>query len=405
MTPPRPAIDVPAAGGRQDGTAAGNQTANLRSVVRISRLIISGVLVAGLAACGTDNHATPADNLASTLEPIRSEAAIPGMAAAVWRDGRLIALGATGVRKFGDPTPVTVDDQWHLGSDTKAMTATLIGLYIDRGRLHFDDRLGTLFAGDPIDPVNANVTLEQLMQHRSGMADGPPDSDSDDYLHGTPSDIRTRAVRAVLAAPPARPVGTYAYSNMGYVTLGVVLERITGKTWEDLMRSELFGKLEMDSCGFGPPGTRDTVDQPWGHTVVDDKPVPMAPGDPASDNPPALGPAGTVHCSLTDWGKFLAVHLAGARGESTMLTKDTMTRLHQPPSGGDYAAGWMVADQPWAGGRVLAHDGSNTFWYASAWIAPEKNMVLTVVANRADERATTGIGKAVTALADTYAGH
>lgn len=192
---------------------------------------------------------------------------------------------------------------------------------------------------------------------------------------------------------------------MGYVTLGVVLERITGKSWEDLMRSELFGKLGMDSCGFGPPGTRDTVDQPWGHTVVEDKPVPMAPGDPASDNPPALGPAGTVHCSLTDWGRFLAVHLAGARGETTMLTTATMDRLHQPPSGGDYAGGWMVVDQPWAGGRVLAHDGSNTFWYASAWIAPEKNLVLTVVANRADERATAGIGKAVTALTDTYAQH
>lgn len=367
------------------------------------RILLSVLTVVGLTACGTDTHDPVRVDLAGTLDPIRSEAGIPGMAAAVWRDGRLVAQGVSGVRKYGDPTPATVEDKWHIGSDTKAMTATLIGLYIDRGKLHFDDRLGTLFAGDPIDPANANVTLEQLMQHRSGIADEVPNPASEEYTSGTAAEVRTRAVRAVLAAPPARPAGEFAYSNMGYVVLGVVLQRITGTSWEELMRTELFGKLGMTSCGFGPPGTRDTVDQPWGHNVVDGTPVPMAPWEPGSDNPPAIGPAGTVHCSLADWGTFLNMHLAGARGTPTMLSQETMTRLHTPPVDGEYAAGWGVIDQPWAGGKVLSHDGSNTFWYATAWIAPQKNLVLAVVTNRADERATQGIGKAVTALTDAYA--
>src|SRR5437868_3606357 len=89
-----------------------------------------------------------ADDVSPTLDPICRKGSVPALGAAVFRGDRLIAIGICGVRKQGDPTPATVDDQWHLGSDTKAMTATLIGLYVDRGKIHFDDTIATLFAGE-----------------------------------------------------------------------------------------------------------------------------------------------------------------------------------------------------------------------------------------------------------------
>jgi CubicO group peptidase (beta-lactamase class C family) len=154
----------------------------------------------------------------------------------------------------------------------------------------------------------------------------------------------------------------------------------------------------MSSCGFGAPGNATAIDQPWGH----DGTTPVAPG-PNADNPPSLGPAGTVHCTLTDWGKFLAVHLHGARNESvSLVTQATLTALQTPPTGGDYASGWGVVQRDWAGGLALSHSGSNTLWYVTAWLAPAKNTTLAVVTNRGDDVAGVAVDSAFGPLIATY---
>src|SRR5690349_4905132 len=127
------------------------------------------------------------------------------------------------------------------------------------------------------------------------------------------------------------------------------------------MQTEIFTPLGMTSCGFGAPGTPGSVDQPHGHTAP--PPAPMDPGDPGSDNPPMLGPAATVHCSLADWGKFVAIHVPGERGEETSIPPaSAFDRLHEPWPGGDYALGWGITHRDWAGGLTLVHSGSNTMW-------------------------------------------
>ena len=97
------------------------------------------------------------------------------------------------------------------------------------------------------------------------------------------------------------------YSNSSYMIAGAVLEKVTGKPWRELIKTELFDKLGMTSCGFGAPGSKAVVDQPRGHDAGG---TPIEPG-PAADNPPGLGPAGTVHCSLLDYGKFFNVYATG----------------------------------------------------------------------------------------------
>jgi CubicO group peptidase (beta-lactamase class C family) len=128
-----------------------------------SRLLL-GVAALHVVACATAGPARgPATDISSVLEPLRVAGALPGMAAAVVKGDTLVALGAAGVRKHGDPSPVGLEDAWHLGSDTKAMTATLVGIAVD-GRLSFDATLPSLFPGAPIDPGSANVTVEALLQ-------------------------------------------------------------------------------------------------------------------------------------------------------------------------------------------------------------------------------------------------
>ena len=361
----------------------------------------------GCTGCSSNTGgAAPPTDLSSMLEPFRADAGMPGLGAAVFHGGTLLAQGATGVRKLGDATRVTTSDQWHLGSDTKAMTATLLGIYVDKGTLHFSDTLGTLFSGETIDPGFANVTLDQLLQHRGGMpAEFPANIWAQMWSAGSRPGARTAAVLALLALPPAQPPGTYVYSNAGYTVAGAALERAVGDTWEHLITSQLWGPLGMSSCGFGAPGTPRHVDEPWGHqTNADGSLTPLDPGNPQSDNPPSMGPAGTAHCALADWGKFLALHLAGARSEPTsLLSTTTLQHLQTAASGGDYAEGWLVVSRSWAGGTALTHTGSNTLWYATAWLAPEKDLALVVATNCATNAAATDVDAAFGPLITLYA--
>ncbi len=328
------------------------------------------------------SDAAASRTLAEELEAIRTEKKLPALAAAVWRDGKLVESAAVGLRKVDDPaSKVTTDDVWHLGSNTKAMTATLIGIYVDRGTLKWTDTIATLFKGWKIDPGYGKVTLDQLLRHAGGAPGAPPDELWKQlWEDGDKPDARAKFVKGILARPPAQTPGTFVYSNASYMIAGAALEKATGKRWEQLMRDELFAKLGMTSCGFGAPGRRPTgsdivVDQPWGHDLGG---TPIAPG-PAADNPPGVGPAGTVHCSLPDYGKFLALH---ATGEPAIIKPETLEHLHDAPNMG-YAGGWMVVTTP--KDSLLVHSGSNTMWYATAMVGlakePERRLSFVMASN------------------------
>ena len=161
-----------------------------------------------------------------------------------------------------------------------------------------------------------------------------------------------------------------------------------------MIRERLFEPLGMKSAGFGAPGEKKSESEPWGHSADG---TAISPG-PRADNPPAVGPAGTVHCNITDWAKFVSLHLAGEKGGSKLLKAETFKKLHTPV--GKYAMGWGVDKRDWAGksGRVLHHAGSNTMWFAVVWIAPDENFAILVMCNKADPAAQKACDQAVQAL-------
>ncbi len=349
-------------------------------------------------------HLTPRD-VSGLLKPIQERHKIPGMVAAIVEGDQVIALGAVGVRKAGSPEPVQIGDLFHLGSCTKAMTATMIATLVEERKISWETTLEKVFSPWP-DRWNAawrNVTLEQLLTHRSGA---PSDLGADGLWgklwnrKGTPTEQRMDLVEGVLSRPPLHEPGTkYLYANAGFAIAGAMAEKITGEAWEDLMRKRLFEPLGMTTAGFGAPGTPGVVDQPRGHRKGG---APVELGRDA-DNPPAIGPAGTVHCSIGDWAKFVALHLQGDRGEARLLSAKTFAKLHAPFKGPDpqYAMGWGVTERPWGGGRVLTHNGSNTMWFCVVWIAPKKNFAVLVACNQA-ENGDKATDEAAWALIQNY---
>ena len=378
----------------------------MASHIVLSALLFAPVALAAGPVRGAQNDEAAADlkedvsfdrwkNIEPALEEIRAKHDVPALAAAVIRDGRLLTYAAVGVRKRGEDVPVTAWDKFHLGSCTKAMTATLVEVLVEQKQLRWEMTLAEALPdlADGMHPGYRKVTLLQCAAHRSGM----PGADKTwpvgmDFLAvhalpGPPRAQRRAYVEKILAQPPAARPGTrFLYSNAGYAVLGAVCEQAADSPWEDLMEKHIFRPLRMTRTGFGAMGSPGPITEPWQHKVFEGKETPLEPG-PLIDNPPAIGPAGTVHCQITDWAAFVEAHLDGAGGRLTPLAVKDWKRLHTPPLGGDYALGWGTAERGWAKGTALTHAGSNGMNYAVVWLAPEANFAVLVATNTGAEAA------------------
>jgi D-alanyl-D-alanine carboxypeptidase len=332
------------------------------------------------------------------LKTLRQKFNVPAMAAAVVTSDGVKFAGAVGVRKRGTEVSVGLDDLWHLGSDGKAMTSMLIARLVEQGKLRWDSTLAGIFPelAPQMNPEFCKVTLLELLSHRAGL---PRNVDLAEYQGDDVQALRLRVVRSELAKQPlSAPGDKFAYSNLGYIIAGAIVEQITGQSWEDAISNQVFKPLQMNSAGFGGTGTPGKIDQPWSHTA-DGKPT--GENGPAMDNPPVMGPAGRIHCSIQDWAKFIQDQLRGARGEAgTLLKPESYQKLQTPTFGGDYALGWIVAQRNWAGGKTLSHVGDNTMNCADVWIAPNRDFAILIVVNQSGDTAFRAADAAVGAMID-----
>lgn len=279
----------------------------------------------------------PADGDASItniLARVQPKHRVPAIAAAVVTSEGLATAGVAGLRKNGTSIPATLEDKWHLGSDGKAMTAVLVARLVEQGQLKWDTTVSEVFPELAFHSEAARITVMQLLTHRSGLRANP---NLRNYLGNDGTKERLRLVENELSRRPSHPPGTrHEYSNLGYAIAGAITEKVTGRSWEEAMQAQVFEPLGMTSVGFGGTGTAGDIDQPWGHT---ERGKPVSGNGPAMDNPPVLGPAGRIHCTIQDWAKFLADQLRGARGQPALLKPETYRILHTPSAGGDYAFG------------------------------------------------------------------
>ncbi|WP_299399366.1 serine hydrolase [Pelagibius sp.] len=375
----------------------------MRGIRRVLAVALLGI------AWPCAGYPVEATSLKQTLEAQRAKHGLVGLAGLVLKDGEVREVAAVGLRRKGHSAAVTTDDLWHLGSVTKAMTATMIARLVERGVLDWATPLSNLLPAqtEGIHGGYHSVTLEDLLTHRGGL---PANFSFFSNLERPPVDgelpgRRLQAVMKVLTEAPVHPPhSTHLYSNVGYTLAGVIAEQATGASWEALMRREVFMPLGITSAGFGAPGRADGIEQPWGHqTILGMMKRAVAPG-PKADNNAVLGPAGTLHMSLQDWARFVQAHLAGPGDEGALLQPETFRRLHRPLLE-DYAYGWVAGDAAGLGARgpLLWHNGSNTMWYALMLLLPEHRTAILLASNDGDLKAAeAAMQEAAQALVGRY---
>ena len=335
------------------------------------------------------------------LEIIRSKHGLPAIAGVVVRGDRAVFEGASGLRKFGYEAKVTIHDRFHAGSITKSMTATLAALIVESGKIEWNTTIQDVFGKTEaeIHPNYRSVTLEQLLSHRGGAPLEPPRElwQTAWRKNGTHENQRLHFVRGLLANGPVNTPGTqFLYSNQGYAIAGVMLENVTQTPWETLLQEKVFQPLAMKTGAFGVPGVLGAVDEPWGHEFKAEKWIPKQ-----EDNPPAIGPAGTVHASVRDIARYATTHLRGDRGLQTpILNHGAWQKLHQAWQGQDYALGWVVKEGAWTRGKALWHNGSNTMFYMVVWVVPQENLVVVVAVTAGTAAARVGSEEAVSAMVE-----
>lgn len=335
-------------------------------------------------------------NVSRAIEAVRQRHAVPALAAAVVTGKGLAAVGTAGWRRADSDVPVTIHDRWHLGSDTKAMTAMLAACLVEQGRLEWERTLAAAFPrdADGMDPAFRQVTLRQLLSHQAGLPANLKWArfDSQAPVRET---RHTAMIEATAAQPDYPPGSRFQYSNLGYVIAGVMIEEALNQPWEEAMTARIFRPLGMSQFGFGGVGTLGKLDQPWGHQANG---RPVEGNGPSVDNPPVLGPAGRVHCTLQTWALFIADQLRGPHGKGALAQADTYVAVQTPADEEGHALGWLVTERAWAGGRALNHCGSNTMNYANAWLAPERGFAILVCCNQGGDTAFQATDEAVAAL-------
>lgn len=353
------------------------------------------LLATSIVALSSSSTLTFGDTV--PLEEIRRSHDIPSLGVAKIANGVLTAE-TTGYRKWDSNAIVTKDDKWHLGSLTKSMTATLLSILIKDGLLRWDTHVKDAVApGIKVHDDYRDVTLDMLTTHTSGINQSAQNSikfmERMRNLDSHPMQGRIEWAKQCLSLPAVHRPGTqFNYSNTGYIILGHIMEHATNKSWEDLMMEKVWQPLGMDGCGFGAAhgSNPDVIEQPWPHKLLDDSVVDAVdPLDRYADNPKALGPAGTVHCTLDAWSKFLVFHMRGHNGRNIPIALPQLffIKLHTAYLNDYTYGGWFATQRDWADrGRnlVLNHVGTNLKNYAVAWLDVEDEKAYVAVSNAAE---------------------
>jgi len=349
------------------------------------------------------------ESLDAWIDSVRRQHNIPAMGAIVFRAETVLARGIAGVRRSDSMTPVEVGDRFQLGSNTKAITATMLATLVEEGKLAWTTTLAEVFPElrGSISPDFRAVTLDLLLSHHAGISPFE-DTDARDFksiphLSGTPTQQRAAFAAWVLRGKPVGPVGGKGqYSNGGYTIAGAIAERIARESWESLVRARVFKPLGIVGA-FAWSDSPD-VNQPWGHHETRGGTKPVDPRDPGERVPPIIWPAGSVELSLDDYAHFLQINLRGLEGRDTPLLKaTTIKHLHTSPvSPPDrYGLGWGLQDFDEAPASV--HVGSAGTFYAITIIQPTRDLGVAVFANAGGERATAAATDAVKALIRRFA--
>lgn len=375
------------------------------SIACIAALLLASLALASAAEEQTSSSgaaakpdATPGIDLQAELDAACARAGLPAMAAAIVTPDS-IKVAVTGVRRQGVAGAVTLDDRWHLGSNTKAMTATMIGLLIQQGRLGWDTRPLDVWPEleERIKPEYRDITVEQLLQHRAGIQ---PYTDGAEMVNlpefpEDPTAMRRAFAVYVLCGTEQGKVGEFQYSNAGYGIAAAIAESATGESYDSLMEQYIFESLGIAGV-WGWPALQPQ--QPWGHAP--DEQGRLQPEDPFGDYklPQYIAPAGDLSMNIGDYCVFAQAHLRGMMGLEPRdkagvpavpgITSDLIQRLHENTD--TYSCGWgELFDNN--NSPTSMHEGSAGTFDVLTIIQPGRGRAAVVFCNAGGDAASAAV--------------
>jgi CubicO group peptidase (beta-lactamase class C family) len=358
-------------------------------------------LIVGLAAL-LSARASPDAPVYTQIDAIfssRIQAGEPGVAVMVEKDGKLLFERGYGVRDLRTHAKIDPETNFRLASVTKQFTAMSIMLLVHDGKLHYEDRLGTLFPEFPA--YGKDITIRNLLNHTSGLPDYSEIMEQQEN-NGGPKWSPDHQIQdeEVLALLEAQPVGKFApgtrweYSNSGYVVLGLIVAKVSGTPYREFLRQRIFTPLKMNHTVVYQKGKNEISRRAYGHSKENDKLVETD----QSATSATLGDGGIYSnvADLAKWDEGLQKHTL--LGEQEMLpavmpvklADGSTPRWPRDPHATDstepplllYGFGWFL--DPYKGHARNYHDGGTMGFRTTIQRFVDDHFAIVVLSNRTD---------------------
>ncbi len=318
----------------------------------------------------------------------------PGVALAVFSTNEF-DQGAAGVRKLGEAAAMTGNEQFHLGSNLKAMTALTVASMVEANQLSWSAKLRDLLPEQAASmrAEYRDKTLLDLLTHKAGIV-GVLDLSAILALptfNGNPRQQRAEFTAwALTQAPDIAPGAEAQYSNGGLTIAASIAERVANQSYESLLSAKVLNPLAIPARFTWPAtGSAATaLTQPWGHVSEDGAWIPNDPNAPENQFPQFLNPAGNISMTLIEYARTVRLHLRGLRGECTanpaqIVSNQTFQFLNTPQSNLLLSPAWLVSNV--AGEPTSFFNGSAGTFYIAVAIQPRLNKAVVVAINAVEE--------------------
>ncbi len=327
---------------------------------------------------------------------------VPGLGVAVVKDGKVLLARGYGTKRLDEPDQVGPSTLFGIASNTKAFTATALGLLVEQGKILWDgpviDYLPWFRIGNAA--VTREITVRDLLVHRSGLGLGAGD------LLLWPRSLYTRKeiVRRLRFVPLAASFrSTYAYDNVLYLVAGEVIEAVSGRTWEEFVRQEIFAPVGMTGSLVRHRADPTGLDIAAPHAILGGSIRALPPS--VNDN---INPAGGILSSAADMAKWMIVHLSegalpgGGRLFSAATAEELRTLVTPMPIPSfpselaaqkmgfrGYALGFQVHD--YRGRKVVTHTGGLSGYVSKLTMIPGLELGICVLTNQESGEAYNSI--------------
>ena len=333
-------------------------------------------------------------------DSIRKSYNIPEISYAVIDYKSTLEIAALGKHSIDFPDTATLNDRFHIGSNTKAMTAFIIAKYVEKGKLKWTTKFFDLFPEwkEKSKPEYANITLQDLLSHKAGIQpfQGEGDPQIPDFK-GTNSEKRKQFGQFVLTLEPVKldDQNPFIYSNAGYTLATLMLEKVTGKRWEQLVEKVFNKELKLNVKLSWPENQKQK--DTWGHSSENGKlkPIPST-FDYHLDY---TEPAGDLNIKLKDYIKFIQLNLKGLKGQDNYLKTETYKFIHKGVE--NYSLGWFNIYEN--GKELSVHSGTGAFTYFTiVHIDRIKNKAYIIFTNSFNDDTQQGVRLLMRKLKENY---